>query len=220
MKIGSAGSSTFYVNSYRESARVLVESVQTPISLQASRKRLKEFKAELADAISAGCDFIFTHDVEVTMCWFSREEDRYQSHIAADLDNVIKPLLDAATGRDGIMVDDNQIQSIRASWAIPAKPGVEFSLEFKSLSQDDIDSREGVAFVEFEPSRCYRLPSGRPDTWPTVVETYQRILNSREKLLASGIEPGILQALSPIARPWHRQRLRLQGFEVISATEF
>jgi hypothetical protein len=158
---GRVDSSDFVVNSYRSAGKVEIRSAISPISLQGGRPRLADLKAMLGQAIGEGSDFLMTHDVEVTLTRFDSEHSRYQTHTAADLDNVIKPLLDAATEPDGVMIDDKQVQSIRASWMTPGLWGEGFDLTIASLNPEDTIQREGTAFVEFAPDTCHVLPGGR-----------------------------------------------------------
>jgi hypothetical protein len=211
-------SSDFVVNSYRSAGKVEVRSAISPISLQAGRPRLADLKAMLGQAIGEGSDFLMTHDVEVTLTWFVSEHNRYQTHTAADLDNVIKPLLDAATGPEGVMIDDNQVQSIRAAWMTPGSWGEGFDLTIESLNPEDTIQREGTAFVEFAPDTCYVLPGAYPEAWPTLIEGFRAYVDGRAKRIAAGIAPADLAFFAPIARPWHSQRLRLQRFPVLFHT--
>lgn len=51
--------------------------------------------------------------------------------LVADLDIVMKPILDAVTGPDGVLIDDNQIHSIKASWMTPGAHGPGFRSTFE-----------------------------------------------------------------------------------------
>ena len=210
----------FTVNGYRDAGRVIVTSTVSPISLQAKHVRVGVFKAALRKAISTNTDFLLTHDVEVTLTLFVTEKDRYQTHTAADLDNVIKPLLDAATGPDGIMIDDNQVQSIRASWMTPGPLGVGFELDFQALMLDDVVTRAGTAFVEFSADRCYILPGIQPEVWPWLVSRYRAMLEARQEMLDRGIVEDVADRVLPVGRPFPRQRLTMHGFPVPHHTTF
>ena len=43
-------------------------------------------------------------------------QQHYESDRTADIDNVIKPILDGLTGPDGVMIDDNQVQNVQCYW--------------------------------------------------------------------------------------------------------
>ena len=215
-----ADTANFTVSTFPHDARILIESRLPPLSLQARRARIQELKSNLSAAVAAATDFHFTHDVEVTLNWFVTQQERYQTHTAADLDNVLKPLLDATTGPNGVMVDDNQVQSIRAWWITPSDPNLVFTLEIQSLSPDDVVKRAGAAFVEFDTDTCYLLPGAAASYWPTIVESYRRLVNEKASLRKLAIAEHVVDMMSPIARPWHAQRLRMQGFQVIHEKAF
>lgn len=206
--------SDFAVTSSRRFGWVEIRSDLAPISLQAAAGRRSELKGALRSALSDEIDFLFTSDVEVILEWFASERDRYQTHVAADLDNVLKPLIDAATGPNGVMIDDNQIQSIHASWLTPGTLGEGFRLRFQALDSCDVIPREGVAFVEFDTDRCYMLPGPDPKGWPPAVDAYRASADTRDRLRRTGVPEEALQGLSPVARPWPSQRLKMQGFPV------
>lgn len=210
----------FSIKAYRDTGRVLIESSIDPVSLQAKGKRVSEFKAELGSAITNSCDFVFIHDVEITFIWFVSEEDRYQSNKAADLDNVLKPLLDAASGPQGIMIDDNQVQSIRAMWMTPGGADSKFTLEFSALSIDELCDRDSIVFVEFNPNQCYLFPSQPAELLSPLVQRTHHRLHAITALIERGLHPGAAKYFEPLTRPWHRQQLRQQGFKVINASEF
>lgn len=177
------GPTDFTVFANRETGRVNIRSAVPLVSLQAARQRITNLQAALRHAISANTDFLMTHDIEVTLTWFISEKDRYQTHMVSDLDNVIKPLLDAATGPEGIMIDDNQVQSIRASWMTPGPQGTGFELDFQSLMRDDTVTRARTSFVEFSADQCYILPGIHPELWPRLVPSYRRKLETRAEIM-------------------------------------
>jgi hypothetical protein len=139
--------------------------------------------------------------------------------MVADLDNIVKPLLDAVTGPDGVMIDDNQVQSLRVSWLDLSNPSVRFRLRLEALSSDEYHLREGLFFVEFSPERCFPVFAG---TSPQVVRVYVHAVNaqlqSRQELVASGMEGRDADLLLPLQRFFPRSRL--SRFIVRPSTDF
>ncbi|GHE84587.1 hypothetical protein GCM10018785_60650 [Streptomyces longispororuber] len=196
----------FAVRESCEHGRVDIRSAVDPVSLQADPVRKAGFRNALASAVRSGTRGVVTHDIEVTLLWYVEESRRYQTHLVADLDNVLKPLLDAVTGADGIMIDDNQVQSIRASWLTPgARTG--FDLEFRALSADGYMSREGISFMEFGADRCYILPQAEKGVQDGFVRTYRAALAAYQGMLDEGIAESVARAVLPAARPFPRARL-------------
>ncbi|WP_406311990.1 RusA family crossover junction endodeoxyribonuclease [Streptomyces sp. NBC_00114] len=207
----------FDVQEFRDHGRVDIRSTVDPISLQADPHRKRLFKDALASAVQRGTRGVFTHDVELNLVWFIEESRRYQTHLVADLDNILKPILDAVTGADGIMIDDNQIQSIRVSWVTPG-PQTGFELEFTALMGDDYVSREGLSFVEFSADRCYILPQAERPVQVVLVQAYRANLAAYQKMLGEGISESVAQMALPSTRPF--PRARLGKFEVFHHEDF
>ncbi|QDW61720.1 RusA family crossover junction endodeoxyribonuclease [Oerskovia sp. KBS0722] len=208
----------FLVEEFRTASKVEVRSRVDPISLQADPTRKRALQGALGRSVKNATTGIYTHDVEVTLIWFIKESRRYQTHLVADLDNVVKPILDAVTGPDGLLVDDNQVQSFRVMWMTPGALGTGFQLTFESLSPDDYVTRAGISFVEFSADRCYLLPGGFGEHAPRMVSAYRRMLATYHDLVSAGVEDDRARIVLPITRPF--PRARLGRFEVRHEREF
>jgi len=145
----------FDVNEWLEVGRVEIVSARDPVSLQASGARRASLKADLGAAVAAATTGVFLGDVEVTIGWYVSAEVRYGTHMIADIDNIVKPLLDAVTGPDGVMIDDNQVQSLKINWESPHNSSVKFRLVLEAIMPGEYLSREGLFFVEFSPACCF-----------------------------------------------------------------
>jgi len=198
--------------------RVRIRSSIDPISLQADGKRKAEFKLALGQAVKVATSGIYTHDVEVTLAWYIEEHRRYQTHIVADLDNVMKPILDAITGPDGVLIDDNQIQSIKASWLTPGAYGTGFDLTLEPLMTGDYCTRDGLSFVEFSADRCYLVPGGVKGHEDLFVGAYRQAVFAYRTQLEAGIVEEVARSVLPIARPF--PRARLSRFDIRHESQF
>jgi len=210
--------SDFVVNEWYDAARVEIVSARDPVSLQASAARKASLKADLAIAVAAGTTGVFTGDLEVIIEWFISPHVRYGTRMVADLDNIVKPLLDAVTGPDGVMFDDNQVQSLRVSWLDPYVPSVRFRLNFEAISQDGYFLREELFFVEFSPERCFPILGGQsPLAVCLIVHHVDEMLRRHHELVASGAAEHADLVL-PIQRFFPRSRLG--RFVVRPSTDF
>lgn len=188
------------------------------MSLQASSARKREFKGLLSAAIARNTSFYFAHDVKVEFTWEIEERKRYETHIVADLDNLLKPLLDAATGPEGVLFDDNQVQQIGASWISVGDGWPEgFTLEFAALLPDEI-VRRGGTFIEFTRTRCYYLPLDREDPrLVALVNSLRRMFAGVDELVALGLPPQEARGALPSLRSF--PRARLSRFTVVPHNE-
>ncbi len=197
----------FSVREFYDSGRVEIHSAVDPITLQADGARKKLFQQALGAAVDKATEGIFTHDVEITLVWLIEETRRYQTHLVADLDNVLKPILDAVTGPNGVLIDDNQVQSIQASWVTPG-PRTGFELTLEALHPDEYVTRAGLSFIEFSADRCYMLYGSLGASGANaVVAAYRHMVNAYGVMRAQGIPEHAARSVLPAARPFPRARL-------------
>jgi len=119
-----------------------------------------------------------------------------------------------------VMIDDNQVQSLRVSWLDPApgSPNMKFRLALQALSPDEYLRREGLFFVEFSPERCFPVFSSSSETVGVVVQTVDVMLKFRQELLAAGEAASDADLVLPAQRFFPRSRLG--RFDVRHSTDF
>ncbi|HEX3149661.1 MAG TPA: RusA family crossover junction endodeoxyribonuclease [Gemmataceae bacterium] len=124
-----------------------------PVSVQARGTA----KAELTKAIRAltkPCAFVFTNDVIVEITWHISEEARYESDASADVDNIIKPLLDAVSGPEGVLVNDCQVQSVTSYWVGARANEQALSIRIRALLEGFKISKCHINFIKYAPALC------------------------------------------------------------------
>lgn len=94
---------------------VIVQLPVAPVSLQASRAQKEVITNAIRSAI-ADHGFILTNDVKISIEWLVNEQRRYETDAAPDVDNIIKPIIDALCGPQGVLVDDCQVQFVSCHW--------------------------------------------------------------------------------------------------------
>lgn len=208
----------FIVSESIEAAVVDIDSRVDPPSLQASATTKKAYRAALSCAVAANTSRYFTHDVSVTLTWIITEERRYQTHVVSDLDNVLKTTIDALAGPKGVLIDDNQVQSIQASWNTGlGRDDGGFLLRVEALRRDDFLSRGGT-FVQITPARCFYVPAAPPHHQRRYVDQLVWMNEKREALEAEGFPKDELHFVTPQSRSF--PRARLSRFEVLLPGEF
>lgn len=86
----------------------------SPVASTAKPERRREFRQRIQEEIE--CSFYFTDEVKVEITLHIDEQRVRETDQTADLDNFAKCILDCLKGRDGILIDDCQIQSLHISW--------------------------------------------------------------------------------------------------------
>jgi Holliday junction resolvase RusA-like endonuclease len=86
-----------------------------PVSQQSTRSEKDKF-AELMRKQIGNSPYLLSGDVRVEIEWSLHEQYRYESDAAPDVDNILKPLLDALCGPQGVLIDDCQVQAVDCRW--------------------------------------------------------------------------------------------------------
>ncbi len=201
-----------------EARKVVFKLNVGPVSQQARREAKQAFKNQL-QALTAKEEFIFTGDERVGIEWAIHQHVRYETDRAADVDNILKPLVDALAGPQGIMLDDNQVQAISCHWV----DCFHIDVEHLRITVDDpmglVLPKERLHVVQLEGGLCVPI-SG---TWPPGVATrfldvYASALKLRNEALHLGIEYDQASLAMPLQRVFHRTRLG--QFAVVAESEF
>lgn len=187
-----------------------------PVSLQNRNGNKQLMMASLAKAVEESTKFIFLQDVKVSITWFATPEERYSTHLVADLDNIVKPILDAITGPKGVMVDDNQVWALDVGWQDPGFIGIKVQITV-TPHIDDRMPKDALMFVHFPGRGC----------WPVVSEDHARLVvpalmsrfEAANKLISMGMS---VAEIAPMTDPIQRfyPTARLGGFVVREASEF
>lgn len=195
--------------------RVDIEGTSDPVSLQNRNGDKRLMMEALAKAVAENTTYIFLGDVKVSITWIISPQERYGTHKVPDLDNIVKPILDAITGPQGVLVDDNQVQALDVGWQDLGTPGVKVEITI-SPQIDDRMPKEGLMFVEFPQRGC----------WPVTSEAHAKIvvphLTQRfefvQGMISQGMPPEDARLLDPIQRFF--PRARLGKFDVVPAAAF
>lgn len=136
-----------------EYGEIVFEVERSPVSLQSKSAKKREFK-EFVSSIVKEAGFLLSGDVKIIIEWRVTEQHRYENSSAYDVDNIVKPLLDSMSGPDGVLVDDNQVQSIECYWTdIFRDPDEKLIVTMKYVS-DEWLPKDGLEFIVFENNLC------------------------------------------------------------------
>jgi Holliday junction resolvase RusA-like endonuclease len=188
----------------------------SPASIQSSAAR-KEAQQQLIKAELARFRFLLTGDVQVEVTWVYNAKARYESDTSPDVDNILKPLLDALTGLDGILVDDCQVNAIGASCISGAGPErVEVTVKH---GPDDFIAKVGLVFIDVGRALCVPVTERLPlEVLQVVVGAIENMLELRTKMDGFGVDlDPRMTMIGP--RVFHKSRVTL-GFKRESLATF
>ena len=124
-----------------------------PVSSQSNSAR----RANVINAIRAitnQIDTILTSDVQVELAWHINEDERYETDRSADADNIIKPIVDALTGLEGIIVNDCQVQSITCYWLDRFKFPEHIEIQIRYQPDALFFEKKSLLFVRIKNGLC------------------------------------------------------------------
>ncbi len=192
-----------------------------PVSLQSNSRTKLAFKEHIKEIVN-NPGYLLSGDIKIIIKWNISEEERYETSMAADVDNIIKPLQDSLAGPNGIFVDDTQVQSVECSWRDCFQHCHEFLDITITYSNDEYLTKNGLVFIEFENKIC--LP-----TWKNMgiqsqriqIEAYERMINTRNELRNQGLSYHDSRSVMPIQRVFHKNRIKdfeIQQLELFKQT--
>jgi Holliday junction resolvase RusA-like endonuclease len=176
-----------------------------PASVQAKKSRRQQIEIEIKTLL-AKVPFLFSGDVGVRIELRRLEQEQYETDSSADIDNVIKPILDSLAGPDGLIVDDNQVQHVQCYWLDHADaPKTVVTIDNKL---GDCVKKGNLVFVHMGKQLYFPIWTAMPKKGLTSIldalTTYRGLRAASE---ARGLTYEELRCLMPAQRYFHRTRL-------------
>lgn len=125
-----------------------IVSVQSRKSVQdelctAIRDQLRDF------------NWICAGHVNLDLLWYLQATQRQETDKIGDMDNITKPIIDALTGIDGLLIDDCQIGSIHSAWNSrnpqTEKDVLHIRLDFNN---DECLPKKNLVFIQYAAATC------------------------------------------------------------------
>ncbi|MDN2713703.1 RusA family crossover junction endodeoxyribonuclease [Janthinobacterium sp. SUN120] len=118
-------------------------------------------KRELVDAIHVELSrfkWLISGSVQIEFAWYLHGVERQETDKVGDIDNITKPILDALTGANGILVDDAQIGSVHTFW-MSRNEQLSYSLLRLEVqfSNDDCIEKHNLIFIRYWGAMCVAL---------------------------------------------------------------
>jgi Holliday junction resolvase RusA-like endonuclease len=189
-----------------------------PVSSQANRRRKDIITSAVHNATSR-YEFVVTDDVRVDIEWYVHQQTRYELDSSADVDNIIKPILDALCRPQGVIVDDCQVQSVCCSWLDSYSGDQQVIVRIKLFDRQGWTVKDTLSFVHMGQGLCYPILINEYSSEVTLsmIERLEKMLDTRNDLLSRGI--GYYDALGvmSIQRIFHISRV--QSFPIVQLPE-
>lgn len=181
--------------------------VEGPPVSQQSRRSEKDTFTESIRAQMGEYGYLLSGDVRIHIEWTLHEQDRYESDRAPDVDNILKPLLDALCGPEGMLIDDCQVQAVDCRWLDWTERGqqVEITIEF---FRDEWVPKEALCFVHLGKGLCFPINRIRPAAAMLIlIDQICGMCSDRTAMLERGDDYYAAKRFMPIQRVFHRSRV-------------
>lgn len=187
-----------------------------PPSIQGKKEKRDGIREKVAGLI-APVPFLFSHDVNVSITLYIDEETHYETDRTPDIDNVIKPMLDAITGPNALLIDDNQVSSVQCNWCDTNSSDGFLEVSVSSMLEEVVE-KDGLVFVRIDRQIYFPF---NPARWKQHLEAalnqVERLMQVRRALENGGIDRKQARMINPTQRYFHRTRLR--GFPLMEIEE-
>ncbi|MBM3713670.1 MAG: RusA family crossover junction endodeoxyribonuclease [Actinobacteria bacterium] len=191
-----------------ENGEIVLHIEKQPVSVNSKNGlRKNDLKVFIKNIVSE-TEYYLSGDVKIEIEWYVSEQTRYESVSALDVDNIIKPLLDAISGVEGILIDDNQVQNISCSWVdIDPIESEYLIIRIRFIPREHIE-KKGIYFIEYNKGFCFPLWENDPIGITKMrIETNEKLLKYRYELETKGFPYSKAKHMMPMQRVFHRSRL-------------
>ncbi|MEJ6482071.1 RusA family crossover junction endodeoxyribonuclease [Nostoc punctiforme UO1] len=189
----------------------------SPVSIQAKKAARDEYVTRIKSSFGK-IDYFLIGDIHLEFRWYISAKSRYETDANSDLDNALKPTIDALTGLDGLFIDDCQVRSLHVAWS-HSMSGTEYINVRIDFASDEWCCRDDIIFIDIGQGLCVLAPKLLPtegkQLWTSMLKT--RAI-SKDALLSFGVSYPSVASLLGAPRPFHRTRVR--GFEVATLNEY
>ncbi|WP_394187868.1 RusA family crossover junction endodeoxyribonuclease [Paenisporosarcina quisquiliarum] len=185
------------------------------------------FKTKVQEQIN-DIHYYFVDEVKVEIILYLQEGRRYETPASADLDNYAKLLCDCIKGKNGILIDDIQIQHLSVTWF----DTLEEKFEIVITGRTDDFIMKDIEFYEMPNGMYYPISNKiwtldgikAVENQPLLVELLslqiQDLKRFRHTLHQSGLQGEIAyheyMKWHPILRGFQKNRILESGFEIHS----
>jgi Holliday junction resolvase RusA-like endonuclease len=181
-------------------------AVVEPVSLQSKKADKRERVKNAIQPIVQPLKYLLSGEVQVHIEWLIADRERYESDSAPDIDNIVKPLIDAVCGKDGLLVDDCQIQAVDCRWIDwngPQQVGFEFR-----FMPDEWVPKQGLAFVHIGKNLFMPVNLNEPrEAQVMFLDLLEKMIAARDEIERLTGSYSTARRVMPIQQPFHKTRI-------------
>ncbi|WP_061166572.1 RusA family crossover junction endodeoxyribonuclease [Caballeronia hypogeia] len=194
-----------------------IEIPGAPVSVQSKQSVRDAYIATIKRPLSR-FHFILTGQLVLDVTWLTPAKSRYETDAKADIDNCLKPIIDAFTGPDGLFINDCQLKGLYICWRHIESDNERLHFQFQFDSGQWCE-KAGFAFIRLDRGLCFPVnrmwPKPMRKLW---VEAMRAGEQQKARLEQLGTPYLALAGLTGGSQPFHITRTG--GFTVFAPEEF
>ena len=129
-----------WLEDHREDGEIYLDIDIAPVSFQSGTSQRKNAVKQAIRSALSKLDYMITGDASFHLTWQLHEQKRLETSKTADLDNILKTLIDGCCGLDGVLIDDNQLDDVHVQW----------------VNYYDYDNDKVIIKINFSPSETIK----------------------------------------------------------------
>ena len=188
-----------------------------PVSVQSTKTVRDAYIARIKSEL-ARFSFVLTGQLMLDITWLVPAKSRYETDAKADIDNCIKPIIDAFTGPDGVFINDCQLKGLFICWR-HIESGEEQLIFEITFDPDQWCDKTRLVFIRLERGLCCPVntmwPKHLREGWVQAMRTGE---NFKAELELLGTPYLALAGMTGGNQPFHITRTA--GFAVLSGEAF
>ncbi len=189
----------------------------SPASVQSKKTIRESYLNSIRDQFK-DFKYILTGEIMLDITWLVSAKNRYETDSKSDIDNCIKPIIDAFTGPNGFFIDDCQIRGLYICWRHIESADERVIFDFK-FQGDQYSLKEELAFIQLDGALCTPVnlnwPNDAKKLWAEMLISNKKAKDALEEL---GVSYPMVAGFLAGNQPFHRTRVN--EFQVLSLSEF
>jgi Holliday junction resolvase RusA-like endonuclease len=148
-----------------------------PVSSQNNGEQKRTFREEI-QKITSKSQYIVTGTCWVAIDYYCQHIKRQKNPGVYDMDNIVKPILDALGGLKGLIVDDVLVDRVTVNWIdTPHDDHIEIEIQYPDLL---FVKKSELLFVKSDSGWCFPVPHDliKYDAFLVLIRKYFEVWNS------------------------------------------
>ncbi|MBW8683555.1 RusA family crossover junction endodeoxyribonuclease [Chitinophaga rhizophila] len=143
-----------FLSDIEESKIQLRLEIETVASIQSRKSTIDETKNEIQKELLK-FKWIITGAILVQFAWYLDGVARQETSKIGDMDNISKPIQDALTGANGIIIDDCQIKNLETLWLTKNQSVQKHILGIEiRFTNSETQLKSNLHFIQFDGPMC------------------------------------------------------------------